>query len=564
MLFLSPEPPPRIKDEDEEEPKKENLYDKLPDSFKTEVLVKSKMTDQDDEEVKQRMEMTRAMSPARLAEIRGFSDFPIPTLRKKKQSKEPAEPAEEEEEAKGKENLYEKLPASLKTECLVRTKVEEDEQVLKERQEMTRSMSPAKLGQIRGITDFPLPTFRKKKEDKEAKQDEEGDEARPKENLYDKLPGSLKTEVLVKSKMVEDDEVVKQRMQMTREMSPNELSQFHGLGDFPVPTLRKKKKEKEEVSEEVREAKSKENLYEKLPASLKTECLVRTKVEEDEQVLKERQEATRSMSPAQLGEIRGFSDIPLPSFGKKRKDKEKEETPDSQKDVTKSKENLYEKLPASLKTECLVRTKVEEDEQVLKERQEMTRAMSPAQLGQIRGFSDIPLPSFGKKNKEKEEKEDTPDSQRDVVKSKENLYDKLPASLKTECLVRTKVEEDEKVLKERQEMTRSMSPAELGEIRGFSDIPLPTLRKKKEDKEPKEDEVDEAKPKESLYDKLPESLKAEVFVKSKVVEDDEVLKERQEMTRAMSPAQLGAIKGFGDFPIPTFMKKKKDKERDRR
>ena len=41
------------------------------------------------------------------------------------------------------------------------------------------------------------------------------------------------------------------------------------------------------------------------------------------------------------------------------------------------------------------------------------------------------------------------------------LYEKLPGSLKSEVLVRSKVEVDEKLLKERQEMTRSMSPAQV-------------------------------------------------------------------------------------------------------
>ena len=55
--------------------------------------------------------------------------------------------------------MYESLPASLKTECLVRTKIEVDENVLKQRQELTRSKSPTELSEIRGLSDFPVPTF---------------------------------------------------------------------------------------------------------------------------------------------------------------------------------------------------------------------------------------------------------------------------------------------------------------------------------------------------------------------------------------------------------------------
>ena len=58
-----------------------------------------------------------------------------------------------------RENIYESLPSSLKTECLVRTKVETDESVLKQRQELTRSKSPTELSEIHGLSDFPVPTF---------------------------------------------------------------------------------------------------------------------------------------------------------------------------------------------------------------------------------------------------------------------------------------------------------------------------------------------------------------------------------------------------------------------
>lgn len=60
------------------------------------------------------------------------------------------------------------------------------------------------------------------------------------------------------------------------------------------------------------------------------------------------------------------------------------------------------------------------------------------------------------------------------------MYERLPESLKTEVLVRSVVEVDEKVLRQRQEMTRSMSPAQLSEIHGFSDFPIPSFRKKKD------------------------------------------------------------------------------------
>lgn len=56
-----------------------------------------------------------------------------------------------------------------------------------------------------------------------------------------------------------------------------------------------------------------------------------------------------------------------------------------------------------------------------------------------------------------------------------------------------------------------------------------------------------------MYERLPDSLKAEVFVKSKVIEDEDVLKERQEMVRAMSPTQLSEFHSIKDVPVPKFV-----------
>jgi hypothetical protein len=77
-------------------------------------------------------------------------------------------------------------------------------------------------------------------------------------------------------------------------------------------------------------------------------------------------------------------------------------------------------------------------------------------------------------------------------RKKENLRERLPESLKSECLVRAKIEKDEAVLKQRQELTRAKSPSELSEIRSFKDIPVPAfvqnIRKKKEPADHEEEE----------------------------------------------------------------------------
>lgn len=106
--------------------------------------------------------------------------------------------------------------------------------------------------------------------------------------------------------------------------------------------------------------------------------------------------------------------------------------------------------------------------------------------------------------------------------SKESLLEKIPFNLKAECLVRSKVETDEKRLKERQEMTRAMSPAELGQIRSLGDLPIPTFRKKRDRSEPKTVQDGEGTSKQNLYEKLPESLKTEYLVRTKVGTDEKV------------------------------------------
>lgn len=56
------------------------------------------------------------------------------------------------------DDMYSNLPRSLKAECLVRSKVEEDETKLRERQKIVQTMKPAELASFSSITDFPVPS----------------------------------------------------------------------------------------------------------------------------------------------------------------------------------------------------------------------------------------------------------------------------------------------------------------------------------------------------------------------------------------------------------------------
>lgn len=77
---------------------------------------------------------------------------------------------------------------------------------------------------------------------------------------------------------------------------------------------------------------------------------------------------------------------------------------------------------------------------------------------------------------------------------------------------------------------------------------------------------------EDMYSNLPRSLKAEVFVRSRVIEDDEVLKKRQKLIETKKPAQLAEFQSVGDFPMPTALEgifkpkapKRKEKDEEKR
>ena len=60
-----------------------------------------------------------------------------------------------------RETFNEKMPQSMKAEVLVKVK-EENPEVQKERAELVRTTSPARLAQITSISDFPVPSFGRK------------------------------------------------------------------------------------------------------------------------------------------------------------------------------------------------------------------------------------------------------------------------------------------------------------------------------------------------------------------------------------------------------------------
>lgn len=138
------------------------MYATLPKSWKEQNLVTQVKVDQDPEIVAMRRALTQEKTPAELSQIYSIADLPIPTtlenFLKSQKSKAEVEPTGKPLYKYNLEDMYNTLPKSLKTEVLVHSKVVEDPELLKERQELIKAKTPRELSVINGLEDFPLPT----------------------------------------------------------------------------------------------------------------------------------------------------------------------------------------------------------------------------------------------------------------------------------------------------------------------------------------------------------------------------------------------------------------------
>ena len=55
--------------------------------------------------------------------------------------------------------------------------------------------------------------------------------------MQDYIPDGLKSQLLVISKTGHDQDVIRERQELVRSKSPSELSQFHRVGDIPIPNV---------------------------------------------------------------------------------------------------------------------------------------------------------------------------------------------------------------------------------------------------------------------------------------------------------------------------------------
>merc|ERR1711887_81797 len=393
---------------------------------------------------------------------------------------------------------------SLHQPLMVKSKVEKTD-VQKARQAMTQEKTPAQLGNIDSLSDIPVPTIRKSKGEKiETETDEEPfhfptnmDEFG--QAAYNTLPKSMREQNIVTAvKENLDPEELERNRTLTKTKTPAELAQINSLAEFPVPEKIKhllaferketepkenKKKMSETASERPTSPQSfKESIYETLPRSLRETQLVVKEIVEDQDLVKERQELTRTKSPTELSQITSISEFPIPAnvenlLKKKRK---KTDEPEAEK-VPFSIEKIYETLtPASLmETKLLVKTETE-DPEVQAARAEIVKSKSVNELSQITSLSDIPIPdvienfvrrSYAPTERKKKFKEKI--KSQSTQSLSQSMYSTLPRSLKQDLLVKSRIEEPD-ILAERRAIVASKSVSELSQITSISDIPIPT------------------------------------------------------------------------------------------
>merc|ERR1719208_559861 len=142
--------------------------------------------------------------------------------------------------------------------------------------------------------------------------------------------------------------------------------------------------------------------------------------------------------------------------------------------------DIYASLPRSLKDQLIVRTKVEENEEVLAQRQALVESKSPVELSEIHSLAELPIPSrieawlHGSTvaSGEKSDEESPMTLPRNKKELHEAMYRTLPTSLVQPCVVRSKVE-DPSVLLERQQLQQTKSIHELSKIRNLNEMPVP-------------------------------------------------------------------------------------------
>merc|ERR1712062_533049 len=315
-------------------------------------------------------------------------------------------------------------------------------------------------------------------------------------------------------------------------------------------------------------------------------------VEQDQELVAERQETIRTHTPAQLSEIHSISDVPIPSFIQNLAAPKKNlDQPNIEKPKVNTEEKgpfkIYDTLPASLTETKLMTKSVVEEPEVQAARAEVVKSKSVAELSQITTISDFPVPETIENlfsNKTVDRKQYAPAERRKKIKEQQTkskstqslsqgMYASLPRHFTMELAVKT-VEQEPDLVAERRELLASKSVSELSQVKSLADFPVPDIVQRafhksmgslggnKAAQDPSKassarvgGDSPLAMPRntkelgEALYRGLPSSLTAPVVVRSKV-EDPTVLIERQQLQQTKSIHELSKIRNLNELPIP--------------
>merc|ERR1719458_1690017 len=384
--------------------------------------------------------------------------------------------------------MNDSIPASLKSELMVKT-VEQNQELVAERQETIRTHTPAQLSEIHSLSDVPIPSFIQNLAAPKKNLDQPNIE-KPKVNteekgpfkIYDTLPASLTETKLMTKSVVEEPEVQAARAEVVKSKSVAELSQIATISDFPLPetienlfsnkTVDRKQYAPAERRKKINEAKSKstqslsQGMYASLPRHFTMELAVKT-VEQEPDLVAERRELLASKSVSELSQVKSIADFPVPDIVQRAfhksvgslgsKPAQDPSKPSAARPVTPGSTNengIYATLPKSLKAELLVGSVVE-DPEVVAQRRQIASSKSVSELSQVRSLSDFPIPEnlerlmsrSATNHAEPAEQSSRPPTSLSGKGLQAEIYASLPRSLtEQQLLVRTKVEESAEVL----------------------------------------------------------------------------------------------------------------------
>lgn len=330
---------------------------------------------------------------------------------------------------------------------------------------------------------------------------------------------------------VEEVDVQQQREQMIKRKTPSELSQMAHPFDIPLPKfkLAKPQENKEELSGGGNDDDTKSRLYNTLPKSWRQQNIVTSSRRlENQEEAAARQQLVKSKSPAQLAEINAIDDFPLPS-------KMKNFLSPSERKIQAQKQSRKNSVSSSSVSKWKIGSILN------------LKSKSKTEEEHLHSH-----PTSLQKSQSSPNLKDNRDDQQQPAK----WSDTIKKSINNQCLVRSKFE-DPIVQAERAALLKKKTVSELSQIRSFNEIPIAsTLQQMMKEKAKNEEEKQlEKQQKTAVQDYIPEALKSQLLVTTKSGQDQEVLRERQDLVRCKTPSELGQVRSISDLPIPTLHRK---------